>query len=78
MNYIYLGGGWKGKLPDWDPREPIRPEGGYDVERRQNAETEMDRLVDRMRETIIENSERLGANDEDEEGHIDRPWREAE
>ena len=76
MNYIYLSGGWKGKEPDWDPTEPIRAEGGYDVDRRQMAENEMDQLIERTKELILENSERLGTDAE--EAQVDRPWREAE
>ncbi|KAF8581297.1 P-loop containing nucleoside triphosphate hydrolase protein [Ramaria rubella] len=82
LNHIYLGGGWKGPSPDWDPNDPIKLEGGYDVERRKMAEVDMERLVERTRALIIENSDRLGTQedveDEGETAHTDRPWREAE
>jgi helicase MOV-10 len=83
LNYIYIGGGWKGSEPDWDPQEPINAAGGYDVERRKTAETEMEKFIERTKALIIENSERLGTEDDavdgyEEEGQVDRPWREAE
>jgi len=76
MNYIHIGGGWKGKEPDWDPKELIRAEGGYDADKRRIAESEMDQLIERTKELILENSERLG-NDAGE-AQVDRPWREPE
>ncbi|KAF8522660.1 P-loop containing nucleoside triphosphate hydrolase protein [Gautieria morchelliformis] len=81
LNYIYNNGGWRGLEPDWDTDEPIRPEGGYDVDRRKAAETEMENLIERTKSLIIENSERLGTqggDDGDGEAQVDRPWREAE
>ena len=80
LNYIYLGGGWRGPPPDWNVDESIRPEGGYDMDRRKSAEIEVERLTERMKTLIIENSEQLGIQGEGDggEGPIDRPWREAE
>jgi len=77
MNHVYLGGGWKGVNPDWDPDEDIRPEGGYDSIRREAALTDMEALIERTRTLVIENTEQLGARDEDD-AHVDRPWREAD
>lgn len=82
LNYIYLGGGWRGLEPDWDPNEPIVPEGSYDVDRRKTAQTEMESLIERTKTLIIENSEQLGTQGEEDgdgqEGQVDRPWHEAE
>ena len=32
LNYVYLGGGWIGDEPDWDPREPIEGTEGQGME----------------------------------------------
>ncbi|KAF8520941.1 P-loop containing nucleoside triphosphate hydrolase protein [Hysterangium stoloniferum] len=77
LNHVYLGGGWKGVAPDWDPDEPILPEGGYDSIRREAALTDMELLVERIRTLIVESTEPLDAHDEDD-AHVDRPWREAD
>lgn len=79
MNYIHQAGGWKGLQPDWDTAEPVRLEGGYDQEVAQQAWGEMERLVERTRALVLESSERVVDDTEDDGvGAVDRPWREAD
>ena len=79
MNYLHVNGGWAGVRPDWDTADPVRLEGGYDVEVAQAAWGEMERLVERTRALVLESSERLVDDTEDDgAGAADRPWREAD
>jgi helicase MOV-10 len=77
MNYVYLCGGWKGASPDWDPEEPVCQKGGYDALRRDGALIDMEALIERIRTVSIESIGQVRALDEDD-AHVDRPWREAD
>lgn len=84
LNYIYLGGGWRGKSIDWDPQEPLLYS-GYDEQIRQHAESEAEDMISRLRSLIVENTEDLATVDEEEgldahrEGYMDNAvWREEE
>ena len=84
LNYIHTGGGWRGKGIEWDPTEPIRPD-GYDRQIRDNAERQALDLISRLKSLIVENTEDLnlvgdfGDSDSDGEGYMDNGvWREEE
>lgn len=76
MNYVYLEGGWKGVKPDWDTKAPVTAE-DYAPALREAAEKDIDAWMERTRTLILENSKRLQEMDDDD-AHVDRPWREAE
>jgi len=82
LNYIYTGGGWRGKGIEWDPTEPIIPD-GYDRRMRDLAEGEALDMISRLKSLIVENTEDLnlvdeiGGSDSDGEGYMDNGiWRE--
>ncbi len=58
LNYVYVGGGWKGPKMSWDPSEPVTEE-GYDEAVRMHAEEDMLALIHRLRG--------LGLDDEGDE-----------
>ncbi|GJJ10625.1 hypothetical protein Clacol_004852 [Clathrus columnatus] len=76
LNYIHLEGGWRGVQPDWDTSAPI-DEQDYAPTRRQAAERDIDALIERTRTLIFENTlEEMDLGDD--EGRVDRSWRETE
>lgn len=84
LNYIHIRGGWRGKAIEWDPQEPILPD-GYDQQIRERAEGEAQDLISRLRSFIMEHTENLGvvdddgSTDSDGEGYMDNGvWREEE
>lgn len=85
LNYIHGGGGWRGKRIDWDPEESVLP-GGYDQQRREQAQGEAEDMLARLRAFIVDNTENLALADEntdgtdsDGEGYMDNGvWREEE
>lgn len=83
LNYIYLGGGWRGKSIDWDPKEPLL-DSGYDEQIRQHAEGEAKDMISRLKSIIVDNTEDLAFVDEEGsdpqgEGYLDHAvWREEE
>lgn len=78
MNYIYIGGGWKGKNIDWDPYEPVdrrAPTAGSS--RKIEGLSELDALIQRTKEEIFDVTEDMaGLALDDVEGNVDKPWRE--
>lgn len=72
LNYIHQNGGWIGKKIPWDPETDVSEGGGYDKEVREEADKEMNELIERLRG--------VGVGDEQDqmEGNFDRPWREDE
>jgi len=65
LNYIYLNGGWKGHDISWDPNEPVREDGGYDVELREHALADMNGLARRLGDMMVEEiGEEAEPNDE--------------
>lgn len=78
INYVHLGGGYKGKKIDWDPTETVDQAARHDASRRQKGLTEMEELLERTRSLVIGQSENLAGRDDDDEleGNVDRPWRE--
>jgi helicase MOV-10 len=84
LNYIHAGGGWRGKKIEWDPEQPIVPD-GYDRQMREHAEGEAQDMISRLRSFIVENTEDLAFLDVDSEtdsegeGYMDSGnWREEE
>jgi helicase MOV-10 len=81
LNYIHQGGGWRGKCIEWDPTEPILPD-GYDRQIRNQAEREAHDMISRLKSLIVENTEDLGIIDDigsGDEGYMDNGvWREEE
>lgn len=84
LNYIHTNGGWRGKGIEWDPEQPIVPE-GYDRQMREHAEGEARDMITRLRSFIAENTEDLALVDVDSatgsegEGYLDGGnWREEE
>ncbi|KAF9566555.1 RNA helicase [Agrocybe pediades] len=82
LSYVNVKGGWRGKKIDWDPTEPVRPDGDYDAQRKTqaqaNAEDAMARLRAMIQEAHMEDG--LEIDDEDvEAAAYERPiLREAE
>lgn len=78
LNYVYLGGGWKGKSIDWDPHEPVDRRGtSAGSARRTEGLSELDALIARTKEEVINVSEDMaGLTLDDVEGNVDKPWRE--
>jgi helicase MOV-10 len=81
LNFIHLGGGWKGKKIDWDPNEPIVGH-GYDRGRREKAQGEAAEMMERIRAQIFTTTEDWaipgGENEDEDDGEdfLDKPWRE--
>jgi helicase MOV-10 len=79
LNYVSINGGCKGKPIDWNPYEDVDRNGRYDVIRRMQAVNELDALIARTKEEILEQTEDLGGHEADTlEGNVDQPWREDE
>ncbi len=68
MKYVYLGGGWRGDAPTWDPEFPVRAEGDYAAEMQEAAAVEMDALMARLAE----------GEDLEGEANIDQAFQEEE
>lgn len=82
LNYIHINGGWRGKEIEWNPEEPVLPD-GYDRRMRDRAEGEARDMISRLKSFIVENTEDLAFLDEnddsDGEGYMDNGvWREEE
>ncbi|THH08072.1 hypothetical protein EW145_g2958 [Phellinidium pouzarii] len=80
VNYVHNNGGYKGKRIDWNPAEEVDYTGRYNTDRKRQATTELDDLIERTKDEILNQTEDLGDHNEEEtlEGNIDRPWREDE
>jgi len=85
LNFVHTRGGWKGKQIDWDPQEPVLPEGEYGAERRSREEANMEETIMRLKALILERHGDDGYeinddyDDDDEATAFERPiLREAE
>ena len=68
LNYIHVGGGWRGKKIQWDPLETVLPS-GYDQQRREQAQGDTQDMLARLRAFIVESTEDFAAfGDIDEDG----------
>ncbi|EJD43380.1 P-loop containing nucleoside triphosphate hydrolase protein [Auricularia subglabra TFB-10046 SS5] len=79
MNYVYDAGGWKGRKPDWDTEEEvieIRP--GYDRAIRELAISDMDALVERTKEVVLDRTRADDDAEQEWDGAVDKEWKEAE
>jgi helicase MOV-10 len=91
MNYVHINKGWKGKEIDWDPNVVLDSNGigGYDRERREQAQGEADEMVMRLKSLVLDNMDldmldvRLD-DDTDDDGdgdgarYVEGVWREEE
>ncbi|KAJ3979873.1 RNA helicase [Lentinula detonsa] len=61
LNYIYRGGGWRGKTISWDPAGVIDPNNGreYELESRQRAASEAEEAITRLKALIIRKNEEI-------------------
>ncbi|EIN09075.1 P-loop containing nucleoside triphosphate hydrolase protein [Punctularia strigosozonata HHB-11173 SS5] len=82
LNFVHLGGGWKGKKIDWDPTETVVAH-GYDRERRERAQGQVTEMMERIRAQIFSSTEEWAipggereSGEDDGEGFLDVPWRE--
>ena len=80
INYIHLNGGYKGKKINWDPVQPVNRDSKFDEERRKSGMSELDELIRRTKEMVMNGSDNSsGLREEDAfEGNVDKPWREDE
>lgn len=79
---MHSRGGWRGKEIDWDPEEPVIPDGPYDAARRSRAEADMEDTIARLRAMVIQKHGDDGFEideDDEEAAAFERPiLREAE
>ncbi|KAH6909394.1 RNA helicase [Coprinopsis sp. MPI-PUGE-AT-0042] len=76
LNYIHANQGWTGSMDiPWDPEDSDHDDLPYDARARRQAEVDMNDFTRRMEELALGNAED-GANEED--AHVDRPWRDVE
>ncbi|KAJ3507038.1 hypothetical protein NLJ89_g6529 [Agrocybe chaxingu] len=83
LNYVALGGGWKGRKIDWDPNEPVWSDKNYSADLQSKAEGEIQETVERIRSLILMKHEEdgfdLDLDDDDDAAAMERPiLREAE
>ncbi|CAA7270266.1 unnamed protein product [Cyclocybe aegerita] len=83
LNYVALGGGWKGRKMDWDPNEPVWSDKNYSADLQSKAEGEIQETVERIRSLIMMKHEEdgfdLDIDDDDDAAAMERPiLREAE
>jgi helicase MOV-10 len=74
LNYIYENKGWTGVPITWDPRTPVQQEGNYDRAIREAAKVDMNDFARRMEALTLGGVDGAG----DDEGNVDRPWRDIE
>jgi helicase MOV-10 len=74
LNYIHKNNGWTGQPITWDPRAPVEQEGGYDRAIREGAVLDMNNFARRMEVLTLAGVD----GDGDDEGNVDRPWRDVE
>ncbi|KAF5383148.1 hypothetical protein D9615_005012 [Tricholomella constricta] len=74
LNYIHNNNGWTGSPITWDPKAPVDEAGGYDKKIREAAQIDMNDFTRQMEELTLAG---VGAIGEDE-GNVDRPWRDVE
>ena len=75
LNYIHQNGGWQGDEPHWDTSAPVDVNAIYNEEVPGDELQDINDLGRRMEQATMSN---LADEDDEEEGNIDRPWRELE
>ncbi|KAH7105113.1 P-loop containing nucleoside triphosphate hydrolase protein [Auriculariales sp. MPI-PUGE-AT-0066] len=80
LNFIHKEGGWKGRQPDWDVGENVSLDGrpAYDRQRREQALSDMDALVERTKELVLDATKGDIDGEMEWDGVADKEWREAE
>ena len=73
LNYIHRNNGWTGSPITWDPREVVDEAGRYDHRVRESARLDMNDFSRRMEELTL-----ASVDINEEEGNVDRPWRDVE
>lgn len=73
LNYVYKNNGWTGQPITWDSHASVE-QGGYDRAIREAAEVDMNDFARRMEALTLAGVDGTG----DDEGNVDRPWREVE
>ncbi|KAF8067812.1 P-loop containing nucleoside triphosphate hydrolase protein [Lyophyllum atratum] len=74
LNYIHHNNGWTGSPITWDPKAPVDEAGGYDKKIRETARIDMNDFTRRMEALTLAGVDAIG----DDEGNVDRPWRDVE
>ncbi|KAG6906077.1 hypothetical protein DXG01_016020 [Tephrocybe rancida] len=74
LNYIYHNKGWTGSPITWDPTARVNEEGGYDKQIREAAQIDMNDFTRQMEALTLAGVEAIG----EDEGNVDRPWRDVE
>ena len=77
LNYVHLNGGWKGPPPNWDTRQSVAEDGGYDQGLREVALADMNDFTRRMESLTLASVDAVD-NEDEADANIDRPWREVE
>ena len=63
INVVHENGGWRGPPIPWDPKEPVREDGGYDAEARDRGAADLNDIANRLRAMDL---------DEEYEAAVDR------
>ncbi|KAG6853379.1 hypothetical protein C0991_004840 [Blastosporella zonata] len=74
LNYIHHKKGWIGSPITWDPTKAVDEAGGYDKQIRDAAQIDMNDFTRQMEVLTLAGVEAVG----DDEGNVDRPWRDVE
>ncbi|THH04904.1 hypothetical protein EW145_g5188 [Phellinidium pouzarii] len=72
INYVHVGGGYKGTRIDWDPSEPVDRSARLDEARRARGLSRLEELIQRTSEMEL-----AGSDDEDAVA-VNQPWYEDE
>jgi helicase MOV-10 len=73
LNYVHQNNGWTGAPITWDPTQPVDEAGGYDRQVREAAQLDMNEFSRQMEALTL-----AGVEGNEDEGNVDRPWREVE
>lgn len=78
LNYVHVGGGWKGPPPNWDTHAAVDDEGGYDVGVRRAAQEDMNDFTRAMEAMTLNSLEQGQDEDDGVDVNVDRPWNDME
>ncbi|KAI0945600.1 hypothetical protein AcW1_001785 [Taiwanofungus camphoratus] len=78
LNYVHISGGWRGNPPDWDTREPVDDQVGYDRMVRESTLADMNEFARRMEMLTLHGVTSYGVDEDECDTNVDRPWREVE
>lgn len=78
LNYVHISGGWRGDPPDWDTREPVDDQVGYDRMVRESTLADMNEFARRMEMLTLDGVTSYGVDEDECDTNVDRPWREVE